>query len=250
MLNRDDQSSPKLRYDRPFEIARRDSLRTSLMAAPILLGGLGGMARFAVAKDAPADLIVKNAKIATVVPGQDFARALAVKDWRFFAVGSEKDVMQYSGAKTLVIDANGRTLIPGRLMTHGSAWFSKEQDVKWTIEPGKYADFAILSADYFNVDEEKIKDMTSVLTVLGGKVVYADAEFKKRGPDDLPVSPDWSPVGKYGGYYRAGRHESTIAAGAAVAGRNLSASHHAHHHLHTVLGENGKWNMGCPCAVG
>lgn len=138
-----------------------------------------------------------------------------------------------------------------RLMTHGSAWFSREQDVKGTIEPGKYADFAVLSDDYFSVDEEKIKDITSVLTVLGGQVVFADAEFNKHGPGDLPVSPDWSPVGKYGGYYQAGRHQATLATGTVVAGQHLSTdSHYAHGHIHTVFGENGKWNMGCPCAVG
>lgn len=39
-----------------------------------------------------------------------------------------------------------------------------------------------------------------MLTVVGGKVVYAAQEFANRAPPPLRVSPDWSPVKFYGGY--------------------------------------------------
>ena len=39
-----------------------------------------------------------------------------------------------------------------------------------------------------------------VLTILGGKPVWAEAEFKNHAPPDLPVTPDWSPVAPFGGY--------------------------------------------------
>ena len=70
--------------------------------------------------------------------------------------------------------------------------------------PGKLADLAVLSADYFSVPEEEIKGIESVLTVVGGKVVYAAGDFAKLGPQALPVSPDWSPVKEFGGYRLAG----------------------------------------------
>jgi hypothetical protein len=41
-----------------------------------------------------------------------------------------------------------------------------------------------------------------VLTILGGKPVYAAQEFKPLDPDDLPVMPDWSPVRHYPGYWK------------------------------------------------
>ncbi len=64
-----------------------------------------------------------------------------------------------------------------------------------------YADLAVLSQDYFSVPEEAIKDITSVLTLLGGKAVYAAEEFSHLDQNkDLPVSPDWSPVRYYQGY--------------------------------------------------
>ncbi len=137
-----------------------------------------------------------------------------------------------------------------RLMTTGSAWFSGEQAVKGTIEVGRYADFTVLSDDYFGVDDEKIKNIKAVLTVLGGNVVYADAEFQDLDPPPLPVSPDWSPVSKYGGYYDAKhRKHNTATALAAASVQNLSHAH-AHHHHTTVLSDNSHWNLDCPCYLG
>jgi len=86
------------------------------------------------------------------------------------------------------------------LYTKGSAWFSKEEDVKGSLEPGQYADFAILSDDYFSVDEEEIKNLESVLTVVGGKVVYGAEEFSDSNTSLPTVIPDWSPIKYYGGY--------------------------------------------------
>ena len=46
-------------------------------------------------------------------------------------------------------------------------------------EPGKLADLAVLSADYLTVAPEKIGDLESVLTLVGGEVVYAAGDFAK-----------------------------------------------------------------------
>lgn len=87
-----------------------------------------------------------------------------------------------------------------RLYTVGSAWFSSEQDKKGAIMPGQLADLAVLSEDYFAVPEERIKRIESVLTVLGGEVVHAAADFVDLAPPPLPVMPDWSPARHFGGY--------------------------------------------------
>ena len=90
-----------------------------------------------------------------------------------------------------------------RRYTLGSAWFSGEEDKKGAIAPGQLADLAVLSADYFSVPEEEIKGIESVLTMVGGKIVYAAGEFARLAPPPLPVLPDWSPVKAYGGYHQA-----------------------------------------------
>ncbi|MFJ2427488.1 amidohydrolase [Pseudomonas rustica] len=88
------------------------------------------------------------------------------------------------------------------LFTHGSAWFSSEQGKKGQIKVGQLADLAALSADFFHVEEEAIKWIESVLTVVGGKIVYAAGDFEDLGPRSIPVLPDWSPVVKVPGHWR------------------------------------------------
>lgn len=89
-----------------------------------------------------------------------------------------------------------------RLYTQGSAKFSREEEVKGSLSMGMYADMAVLSKDYFLVAEEEIKQISSLLTILGGKIVYGAGEFASLDKNkELPISPDWSPVGHYGGYY-------------------------------------------------
>ena len=88
-----------------------------------------------------------------------------------------------------------------RLYTVGSAWFSAEETVKGRIAPGQFADFAILTADYFAVPEDQIRTIESALTITGGDIVYAAAPFERFAPAPLPaVSPAWSPVATFGGF--------------------------------------------------
>ena len=87
-----------------------------------------------------------------------------------------------------------------RLWTVGSSWFSTEQGSKGAIVPGQLADVAVLSSDYFSVPDEEIKQLESVLTIVGGAPVYGAEEFEDLAPPALPVLPDWSPVAAYGGY--------------------------------------------------
>jgi hypothetical protein len=70
-----------------------------------------------------------------------------------------------------------------RLYTANNGWFLNAEDKLGTIEVGKLADLVVLSADYFSpaaVPDEAIKDLRSVLTIVGGKVVYDDLDGKRR----------------------------------------------------------------------
>lgn len=87
-----------------------------------------------------------------------------------------------------------------KLATSGSAWFTGEEQMKGTIEVGKYADLAVLESDYFTIPEENIKTMESVLTIVNGRPVYGMEEFKAYDPGVPEIIPEWSPVKFYGGY--------------------------------------------------
>lgn len=126
-----------------------------------------------------------------------------------------------------------------RRYTLGSAWFSNEEARKGSIEVGKFADLAVLSADYFSIPEEQIKALESVLTIVDGKVVYGAGQFERLAPPPLPVSPDWSPL--------------TLASSNSPAAASAAVKHHAHLHAHAghqhtwVQGELGLWSLGCDC---
>jgi predicted amidohydrolase YtcJ len=126
-----------------------------------------------------------------------------------------------------------------RLYTVGSSWFSSDEGKKGSIALGQLADLAVLSVDYFSVPEEEIKQIESVLTIVGGKVVYADKEFSKLAPAALPVSPDWSPVKTHDGYWRPGLHPS----------RTSHAMVFAKPAGHVFPDAWNPWWFGCGCFV-
>jgi hypothetical protein len=133
------------------------------------------------------------------------------------------------------------------LYTVGSSWFSTEDGKKGSLAQGQLADLAVLSSDYFSIPEEGIKSLESVLTIVGGKVVYAAAEFSSMAPPELPVSPDWSPVKEYGGYTQS-EEELTVGATASHAMSLHDGKHSAAHKTHQwILGDKGLWSLGCDC---
>ena len=64
-----------------------------------------------------------------------------------------------------------------RMYTMGSAWFTFAEKRKGSIEVGKLADLAVLNADYLTIAEDQIRSIESVLTMVGGRVVYAVGPF-------------------------------------------------------------------------
>jgi predicted amidohydrolase YtcJ len=70
-----------------------------------------------------------------------------------------------------------------RFYTLGSAWFSHDDAKRGSLERGKLADLAVLSKDYLTVPVDQVATIESVLTMVGGKVVYAAEPFKKYEGD-------------------------------------------------------------------
>ena len=126
-----------------------------------------------------------------------------------------------------------------QLYTVGSAGFSGEAHKKGRLTAGQFADLAVLSADYFSIPEAELKALESVLTVVGGKVVYAAKEYAPLDPPAIPVLPEWSPIARFGGYGAPLVHSHACAAHPPQHAAVHSHLHAGHHH-HDGLG-------GCMC---
>src|SRR5262245_25651505 len=91
-----------------------------LLSAGVCAGFLlAAPASFVLAQaDNPADLIVHHAKVVTVDAKFTLAQAVAVRDGKIIAVGASDDVLKLKGPKTRVIDAGGKTVLPGLYDSH------------------------------------------------------------------------------------------------------------------------------------
>ncbi|MBL1093351.1 amidohydrolase [Streptomyces sp. 9-7] len=86
------------------------------------------------------------------------------------------------------------------MFTEAGAALTGEEGAKGVLRPGFLGDLAVLSEDYFTVPEPDIAHIESLLTVVGGRIVYATAEYEGLDEELPPVSPGWSPVARFGGY--------------------------------------------------
>jgi predicted amidohydrolase YtcJ len=88
-----------------------------------------------------------------------------------------------------------------KLVTVGPTWFENQEGEMGKIIPGNFADFALLNKDYFTIPEEEIKTISSVLTVVDGRVVFGTGDYSNLSPTLPETLPVWSPVKYFGGYY-------------------------------------------------
>jgi predicted amidohydrolase YtcJ len=138
-----------------------------------------------------------------------------------------------------------------RLWTHENTWFSSEVGKKGMIKAGQLADLALLSADYFLVPESDIPHLRSVLTVLGGKVVFGEGDYASMAPTLPKPMPDWSPVATFGGYHRSPQASAMLASACGCAS---ACGVHGHDHA-AALGRDvpvadvqSFWgSFGCGC---
>jgi predicted amidohydrolase YtcJ len=69
-----------------------------------------------------------------------------------------------------------------RIYTEGSTWFAHDESRRGRLSPGMLADLAVLSEDYFNVPLLRIAQIESLMTMVGGRIVYAAGPFSNLEP--------------------------------------------------------------------
>ena len=81
--------------------------------------GLWMMATAACGSDIdPADMVVRGATIATVDEANPQAQALAIRDGRLIAIGSDEAINRHVGPDTDVLDLDGQLVVPGFIDSH------------------------------------------------------------------------------------------------------------------------------------
>jgi predicted amidohydrolase YtcJ len=143
-----------------------------------------------------------------------------------------------------------------RMYTENVTWFSNEEGKKGRIQAGQFADLMMPDRDYFLCGPDEIADITSDLTVVGGKVVYATGDYARLDEGKLPPPmPDWSPVRSYGEHQKhsnSGAHRTS--AFAALCGCARACGIHGHAHAAAwasnvpAADEKAFWGaLGCSC---
>lgn len=124
--------------------------------------------------------------------GTDGTRVASFNPWAayYWAVSGRT----VGGTKLYGKDNRLDRLTALQLFTQGSTWFSAEELEKGQIKPGQLADFALLDRDILTVDETKLLQTRSLLTVVDGKVRHASDEFAALAPALPKAIPHWSPV--------------------------------------------------------
>jgi predicted amidohydrolase YtcJ len=147
-----------------------------------------------------------------------------------------------------------------RMWTEYVTWFSNEEGKKGRIEAGQFADLIVPDRDFFACAEDEIADITSLLTVVGGKVVYGTDEFASFDDSATPPAmPDWSPVRRFGGFAAwknaSGNGETALQqVAAASCGCATACGVHGHAHARAWTANaptsdlHGFWGaLGCSC---
>jgi predicted amidohydrolase YtcJ len=189
------------------------------------LDGEAFVAKYGVpaAADAPPIAAIRAMGI-PLACGTDGNRATSYNPWigvHWLLTGKTLGGSKLQGDKNLLDRTEAL-----RLWTAGGAWISSEEGKKGTLETGKLADLVVLNGDYFSMPVDDVKDLESLLTIVGGKVVYAAGPYVALDAPPPPSLPDWLPLRHYGGYHRA----------------KIAHSEHP-----AILSDAGNWSIECSC---
>ncbi len=114
--------------------------KTAVLAVLFVIFGTASMAH---AQQAAPDLILTNGKIITVDQRFTIAEAVAVRNERIVAVGTNQEMARLAGPNTRKIDLKGKSVIPGLIDNHmhllraGTTW---QRELRWDgVESRKQA---------------------------------------------------------------------------------------------------------------
>jgi predicted amidohydrolase YtcJ len=131
----------------------------------------------------------------------DAFRASSFNPW--IAISWMVSGKSVSGSEVLAEDNRLTRAEALGLFTRRAAWFLDAESELGMIAPGYLADVVLLDRDYLSVPESEIGSVSSVLTILDGRVVYGAQDYDALSPALPEILPAWSPIKHFGGYYQA-----------------------------------------------
>ncbi|HKV38047.1 MAG TPA: amidohydrolase [Blastocatellia bacterium] len=143
------------------------------------------------------ELVIVNAKVATLDDQSSIQQAVAVRDGKFFAVGSSAEIGKLAGPATRVIDAQRRTVVPGLIDTH---LHCLRAGLRWKYEV-RADDFRKLSTllEAIKARAQKVPPGTWIAT-LGGWHWSQIAERRMPTREELDAIAPNHPVYVQAGY--------------------------------------------------
>ena len=203
------------------------------------LDGDGFVAKWGkkAAADAPPIGLIRKMGL-PVYGGTDGNRAASHNPWvgiEWLVTGKTIGGTKLNADRNLVERAEAL-----RMYSAGGAWATGEEAKKGTLEVGKWADLAVLSADFLTVPDNEISQISAVMTLVGGKIVYGEGPYAALAPPAPKVAPDWLPIGAYPSYRKADLSDGGVSLAASVLAEAMP----------TVSGQDGSsWTYGCSCGV-
>ena len=158
-----------------------------LLLSLIGCGGGSSEVDFArsLAVKAPAEMVLRSGKIVTVDRDFSIREAVAIRDGRFIAVGTDRDMRPLTGPSTRVVDLAGRTVIPGLIDSHihatvaGLSW---DDEIHWERTRSLADGLKQIEA------ATKAKPAGSWIVVGGG---WVPTQFTERRFPLAPISTRW-----------------------------------------------------------
>lgn len=147
------------------------------------------------------DLVLHNGKIVTVDSEFSIAQAVAIKNGRFLAVGSDKDILELVGPTTEVVDLTGKTVMPGLHDSHVHLAQRVAEPAEPLMEKLSQSESIAQIVDVVHQKVKKTRPGELVWLPRGPRV---DQISEKRWPNrhDLdPISPENPVIVTFAGDY-------------------------------------------------
>jgi predicted amidohydrolase YtcJ len=156
---------------------------------PLILAGVLLTSACNQPKSLQADVVLIHARIYTVNPKEPWAQAMAAREGKIIAVGSDKAIAAYQGSSTKIIDAKERMVLPGFVDAHVHMMAGAAQLAGITLNDAKtVGDFQKAIKDYATAHPEKkwIQGMGWVYSIFG-KNGLPDKKLVDEVVSDRPV---------------------------------------------------------------